>query len=165
MLRIKLIIFAISSSLIPWSTSITGPIHQHSYNVSESGSGSGMSPEQFDFCGYSSLQESVNQDSIKRLPVSVWIMLLVTLIPNYIARFVNNWQPSPFVQRACTVEPLNKGHVETSHFVLCRENVLSSEANNVLYYGKGNILNSEGWYIQYQRSYSMYSVIITERSF
>ena len=32
----------------------------------------------------------------------------------------------------CTVEPPNKGHVGTSHFVLCREVVLSSEIKNVL---------------------------------
>ena len=31
-----------------------------------------------------------------------------------------------------TVEPLNKRHVGTSHFVLCRDVVLSLEAENVL---------------------------------
>ncbi len=31
-----------------------------------------------------------------------------------------------------TVEPLNKGHVGASHFVLCREVVHSSEIQNVL---------------------------------
>ena len=31
-----------------------------------------------------------------------------------------------------TVEPLNKGHIGTSHFVLCREVVLSFEVENVL---------------------------------
>ena len=31
-----------------------------------------------------------------------------------------------------TVEPLNIGHVGTSHFVLCREVVLSSEVEKVL---------------------------------
>ncbi len=30
-----------------------------------------------------------------------------------------------------TVEPLNKGHVGASHFVLCREVVCSSEVHNV----------------------------------
>ena len=29
-----------------------------------------------------------------------------------------------------TVEPPNKGHIGTSHFVLCREVVLSSEVKN-----------------------------------
>ena len=32
----------------------------------------------------------------------------------------------------CTVEPPNKGHAGTSHFVLCREVVLSLEVENVL---------------------------------
>ncbi len=31
-----------------------------------------------------------------------------------------------------TLEPLNKGHVGASHFVLCRELVRSSEIKNVL---------------------------------
>ena len=31
-----------------------------------------------------------------------------------------------------TVEPLNKGHFGTSHFVLCRDVVLSLEVDNVL---------------------------------
>ena len=31
-----------------------------------------------------------------------------------------------------TVEPLNKGHIGTSHFALCREVVLSLEVENVL---------------------------------
>ena len=42
-------------------------------------------------------------------------------------------------QRVClyicsnnTVEPLNKGHVGASHFVLCREVVRSTEVQNVL---------------------------------
>ena len=30
------------------------------------------------------------------------------------------------------MEPPNKGHIETSHFVLCREVVLSLEVENVL---------------------------------
>ena len=37
-----------------------------------------------------------------------------------------------FMFMTCTVEPLNKGHVETCLFVLCREVVLSLEVGNVL---------------------------------
>ena len=48
---------------------------------------------------------------------------------------VNNADGGSFYHDASinnsTVE-LNKGHVETSHFVLCREVVLYSEAKNVL---------------------------------
>ena len=37
-----------------------------------------------------------------------------------------------YLQQACTVEPLNKGHIGTSHCVLCREVVLSLEVENEL---------------------------------
>ena len=36
-----------------------------------------------------------------------------------------------------TVEPLNKGHFGTSHFVLCKEAVLCSEVKNVLLQWEG----------------------------
>ena len=43
----------------------------------------------------------------------------------------------------CTVEPPNKGHFGTSHFVLCREGVLFSEVKNVLLKWERGILCRE----------------------
>ncbi len=89
MFRIKLVLFAISSLVLPWSNRITGPIDEplQPYNVSGSGSGSGMSPE-FGFCGFAKSDEAVNQNSISRIPFSVWVVLLMSIIPTYIARLV-----------------------------------------------------------------------------
>ena len=40
----------------------------------------------------------------------------------------NVWGPS----NTCVVEPLNRGHFGTSHFVLCKEAIHSLEVENVL---------------------------------
>ena len=42
------------------------------------------------------------------------------------------WNPIVSNLVIITVEPPNKGHVGTSHFVLCREVVLSLKVDNVL---------------------------------
>lgn len=88
MLKITLVVFAISCVLIPWSNAITGPIKdsdQMPLNITGSGSGSGELPE-LGYCGYALSQETVNKDSVKRLPASVWAIILITLLLNLTAR-------------------------------------------------------------------------------
>ena len=83
--RIALVLFATSSLLFPWSNRITGPIDELPLNITGSASGSGAAID-LGYCGYSTLNESVNQNSIQRIPVLVWIVLLLSIVPMLIGR-------------------------------------------------------------------------------
>ena len=89
MLRLTLVAFAVGIVLIPWSSRITGPIDQpeSAINISSGfGSGSGAESD-LGFCGFSVSQESVNEDSIKRIPVCVWAILLLTIFLIFFSRY------------------------------------------------------------------------------
>ena len=57
---------------------------------------------------------------------------------------MSSWSPNDNSHKH-TVKPPNEGHVGTSHFVLCREVVLSLEVENVLVHV---LWESEGSFIK-----------------
>ena len=90
-LRIITLVFVTGCFLTPFSSTITGPITstQSSISAGASGSGSGwgeLSVESglnsTNYCGQgvASLGATVNEDSIKRLPLLVWIVVASVLV-------------------------------------------------------------------------------------
>lgn len=86
LLRASLVVFACSCILLPWSNRITGPIDTISNDT-----GSGMDPmmndsSNYDYCGRSPEEASVNEDSISRLPAKVWAVVLLALLAMIVSR-------------------------------------------------------------------------------
>ena len=87
LLRVSLVVFACSCILLPWSNRITGPIDTISNDT-----GSGMDlmmndSSNYDYCGRSPEEASVNEDSISRLPAKVWAVVLLALLAMIVSRY------------------------------------------------------------------------------
>ena len=90
MLRISLVVFAIGNLLLPWANNITGPIYQQDPG-SENGSGSetGSAILEAGYCGFNdSGGEMVQENSIKRLPASVWALMLLFTLMIILGRYI-----------------------------------------------------------------------------
>ena len=95
MLRISLIVFAVGNFLLPWSNRITGPIEEQGHSLASAsgmgsglpGIGSGMELHDLGFCGFNNSEETVNVNSVKRLPASVWGFLLFVTVLTILARY------------------------------------------------------------------------------
>ena len=95
--RLGLFFFGVTSFLLPFSNQITGPIpHSNAYLPDNGTAGSGMSPddeESSDYCNYtlsvnSSFQSSVNVNSVARVPIYIWCVLVIINAATVISRFV-----------------------------------------------------------------------------
>ena len=87
-LRFGILMFAAMCVLLPFSSQITGPVpvptHPNdtsSGSVSENGSGSGFGSgllNTTDYCGndLNSTVVSVNENSVKRIPVYIWVVVI-----------------------------------------------------------------------------------------
>ena len=86
-LRLFLIAFAISCVLLPFSNQITGPIGNSS-NVLLNGTNE--TNLRIDFCGapLNSSLLSLNENSIKRIPISVWATVGITNALGLLSRWV-----------------------------------------------------------------------------
>ena len=86
MFRTGAVVFLAGCVIIPFSNVITGPVTFEGNNLTISGSGSGMWAESgvssVDYCGQdtSDSQADVNEDSIVRLPLAVWVMAELALL-------------------------------------------------------------------------------------
>ena len=96
-LRLGLVLFAVSCVLLPFSSQIAGPIPNTSVLnaslvYSGSGSGSGFQNSTgFDFCGNDVSEEMyVNTNSVKRIPINVWVVVIVFLSLMVVSRYVNS---------------------------------------------------------------------------
>ena len=74
--------------LLPWSTSITGPVSSSASNDTDtwssgmmSGSGDINGTLELDYCGKEEALASLNENSINRIPIGTWVILLSILIP------------------------------------------------------------------------------------
>ena len=78
--------------LLPFSNQITGPVPvPESLNDTFSGSGSGSGLQNStDYCGndLSSTSVSVNENSVKRIPVYIWAVVIGIFVFMVAARFV-----------------------------------------------------------------------------
>ena len=78
--RLAVLVFAVSCVLLPFSNQITGPVPvPESLNDTFSGSGSGSGLQNStDYCGndLSSTSVSVNENSVKRIPVYIWAVVI-----------------------------------------------------------------------------------------
>ena len=97
-LRLGLVLFAVSCVLLPFSSQITGPIPNTSVEnaslvYSGSGSGSGFqNSTTFDYCGNDFSEEMhVNTNSVKRIPLYVWVVVIIFLSLMVVSRHVNSW--------------------------------------------------------------------------
>jgi len=82
--------------LLPFSNQITGPIPNTSalntsLSYSGSGSGSGFkNSTTFDYCGNDLSDEmQVNINSVKRIPIYVWVVVVIFLLIMVVSRCVN----------------------------------------------------------------------------
>ena len=94
--RLGLVLYAVSCVLLPFSNQITGPIPNTSalntsLSYSGSGSGSGFhSSRTFDYCGNDLSDEmQVNINSVKRIPIYVWVVVVIFLLIMVVSRCVN----------------------------------------------------------------------------
>ena len=79
-MRISLIVFALGNFLLPFANQITGPIDDEEM-VSGSGMESVSNGSDNGYCVFNYTRDFVNKNSLKRLPASVWaIMILITLM-------------------------------------------------------------------------------------
>ena len=78
--RLAVLVFAAACVLLPFSNQITGPVPvPESLNDTFSGSGSGSGLQNStDYCGndLSSTSVSVNENSVKRIPVYIWAVVI-----------------------------------------------------------------------------------------
>ena len=86
--RLGIIVLGVASLLLPFSNQITGPIPHSNTSLPDNGTaGSGMSPDDDETSGYcnytlsvnSSFESSVNVNSVARVPIYVWFVL-VTIV-------------------------------------------------------------------------------------
>ena len=95
-LRLGLVLFAVSCVLLPFSNQITGPIPNTSAlnaSLSYSGSGSGSGFQNittFDYCGNDLSDEmQVNINSVRRIPIYIWVVVVIFLLIMVVSRYVN----------------------------------------------------------------------------
>ena len=97
--RFGVVIFGVTSFLLPFSNQITGPIPLSNASLPDSGTaGSGMSPDNEEtggYCNYtlsvnSSFESSVNINSVARVPVYVWFVLILINSATVIGRCVSS---------------------------------------------------------------------------
>ena len=87
-LQLGIVLYGVSCILLPFSNQITGPITKDTDGGSGSGLGSGllvMNTTDLDYCGNnissSSTDTLINENSVKRMPAQVWIVLgLITVL-------------------------------------------------------------------------------------
>ena len=86
MFRTGVMMLFVGCVIIPFSNAITGPVAFEETNATINGSGSGMwvgsGFNSVDYCGEdkSGSQADVNEDSITRLPLSIWVVAEVALL-------------------------------------------------------------------------------------
>ena len=95
-LRLGLVLFAVSCVLLPFSNQITGPIPNTSAlnaSLSYSGSGSGsgfQNSTTFDYCENDLSDEMhANINSVIRIPIYVWVVVVITLLVMMVSRYVH----------------------------------------------------------------------------
>ena len=95
--RLGVFLFGVATFVLPFSNQITGPIpHSNMYLPDNGTAGSGMSPDDEETSGYcnytlsvnSSFESSVNINSVARVPIYVWIVLIFIESVMAIGRFV-----------------------------------------------------------------------------
>ena len=93
--RLGLILHVVVCVVLPFSNQITGPIPEMSVlnaTLSSSGSGSGVGYQNitsYDYCGNDlSAEVAVNKNSVKRIPIKVWIVVAIILSVMVLSRYV-----------------------------------------------------------------------------
>ena len=95
--RLGVLLFGVASFLLPFSNQITGPIPSSSMSLPDNGTaGSGMSPDDDESSGYcnhtlsvnSSFESSVNINSVARVPIYVWFVVITIVTVTIIGRYV-----------------------------------------------------------------------------
>ena len=91
--RLGMLILVGGTLLLPWSSAITGPIPPPSdnttvYDMSGSGvgPGSGDDTATSDYCGEKQILAALNENSVRRIPIVVWLILLLALVLIYTGR-------------------------------------------------------------------------------
>ena len=88
--RLAVLVFTAACVLLPFSNQITGPVPvPESLNDTFSGSGSGSGLQNStDYCGndLSSTSVSVNENSVKRIPVYIWAVVIGILVFSAISK-------------------------------------------------------------------------------
>jgi len=81
-----MLLYVAATVVLPFSNQITGPIP---VPAATSGSGSGSGSENYtDYCGNDiSAELSVNVDSVKRIPVYIWVLLTALLGIQIMSRY------------------------------------------------------------------------------
>lgn len=74
----------VSIMLLPWSNSISGPVSVSTAGNDTdtdmiSGSGAGNNTV-LDYCGQEEVLASLNENSIRRIPIVVWLVILTILL-------------------------------------------------------------------------------------
>ena len=94
--RLGLVLYAVSCVLLPFSNQITGPIPNMSTlnaSLSYSGSGSGsgfQNSTTFDYCENDLSDEMhANINSVIRIPIYVWVVVVITLLVMMVSRYVH----------------------------------------------------------------------------
>ena len=84
--RLGMLLYVAATVVLPFSNQITGPIP---VPAATSGSGSGSGYENYtDYCGNDiSAELSVNVDSVKRIPVYIWVLLSALLGIQIMSRY------------------------------------------------------------------------------
>jgi len=84
--QLGMLLYVAATVVLPFSNQITGPIP---VPAATSGSGSGSGSENYtDYCGNDiSAELSVNVDSVKRIPVYVWVLLTAVLGIQIMSRY------------------------------------------------------------------------------
>ena len=95
--RLGVFAFGVTFLLLPFSNQITGPIPHSNTSLPDNGTaGSGMSPDDDETSGYcnytlsvnSSFESSVNVNSVARVPIYVWFVVITIVTLVYIGRYV-----------------------------------------------------------------------------
>ena len=95
--RLGVFLFGVATFVYPFSNQITGPIpHSNMYLLDNGTAGSGMSPDDEESSGYcnytlyvnSSFQSSVNVNSVARVPIYVWFVVIFIESVMVIGRYV-----------------------------------------------------------------------------
>ena len=89
--HISLVLVIVSVVVLPWSNAITGPISSTSTTNDTDMSGSGMilgsgDGNITDYCGGVTDTDTVNENSIARLPAKVFAVMLIILLIYYLSR-------------------------------------------------------------------------------
>ena len=86
--RLAVLVFAATFVLLPFSNQITGPVPGSNDTFSGSGSGSGLW-NNTDYCGndLNSMNVSVNENSVKRIPVYIWAAVIGIFVFVVVSRY------------------------------------------------------------------------------